>query len=287
MRSGTAARILGIAVLAAIPLFAQSKKDERDAIFATYRLLQEMQSMIQQMNTNAAELSARVDSSDRETKQLASISQENQVKIDRLISDFSELKRALYQQMGLTPPPSGQSVQPLNTTPGELPPPGTTPQVSSGGVLVEPPQAEPLGIGTQAPGAAAGSQDAAEVNRIYEEARQLYGSENYKEALELFDTILTKWPTSDKSSDSQYWKAHCYFKMEDFQTAITEFQLFQTSYADHRMIPTAMHNQAVAYSRLGQYESARQTFQRLIDKYPNDVVADMARDKIRQLQGVN
>ena len=69
--------------------------------------------------------------------------------------------------------------------------------------------------------------------------------------------------------------------------AITGFDDLRAQYPDSGKVPSAMHNQAVAYSRLGQNARAIELFQRLIREYPDDVATVGAREKLRQLQNLN
>ncbi|NLF56403.1 MAG: tetratricopeptide repeat protein, partial [Candidatus Hydrogenedens sp.] len=50
-------------------------------------------------------------------------------------------------------------------------------------------------------------------------------------------------------------------------------------------VPFAMHNQAVAHSRLGQTAEADRLMQAVIDQYPMSPVAEQARSDLQKLRG--
>ncbi len=259
-----------------------------NTVYATHRLVQNLDrnlaSTVTQLNETAAELVARVDSADQASRQLLSIVQENQVKLENLQRRLDELTVTLYRHLNLTPPSSGVTVQPpISSSPSGF---------DSGTVIVEPPTTTVLPPLTTpraeiehmpvAETIASGS--AGDADTYYLRARDLYNSEQYDQALEQFDSYLRLFPDSANSGNAQYWKAHSYFKLNRFDRAIEEFNRLESQYPSSDKIPIALHNEAVAYSRLNQRDNAIATFERLVRDYPNDVVADMARENLRQLQ---
>lgn len=251
-----------------------------NTVAATHRLVQKLDTSlspsIERLNTTAAELSARVESNDQETRRLQGVVQENQVKLDQLQRRLDELTAALYRNLNLSPPPGvGAQTQ----APGATPPPPRS-DVESRGVVVQAPS-ESAPTETVAGGAVAAGPDE---DALYVRARQLYANEEYQQALREFDEFLRLYPASANAANAQYWKAYCYFKMNDFQAYIREADKLIATYPDSLKVPVAMHNQAVAYSRLGQNERAEATFKDLIAKFPNDVVTESAREQLQRLQ---
>ncbi len=70
-----------------------------------------------------------------------------------------------------------------------------------------------------------------------------------------------------------------------YQEAIQEFEVLRNNYPNHSKIPTALQNEAVAYSRLGQNDKAIQILKELIEKYPLSAAAEQARADLQKLQG--
>ena len=75
--------------------------------------------------------------------------------------------------------------------------------------------------------------------------------------------------------------------MGEYAEAISGFDELRNQYPNSGRVPTAMYNQAVAYSRLGQNARAIELFQQLVREYPDAVATEGARGALRQLQSLN
>ncbi len=266
-----------------------------NTVYATHRLVQNldknMGSSVTKLNETTAELLARIESSDRETKQMMSIVQENQGKLETLQRRLDELTATLYRQFNLSPP-SGVS------GPSPTAPPRTV-DVNPGGITVQPPQGTPQAVAQPgetasietlpAPAGEPALVTAPAVNpdEQYQKAQGLYANGDYPGAVQAFDAYLKQFSATKNGGNAQYWKAHSYFKMEEYDKAISEFTVLRTSYPDSVKLPIAMNNQAVAYSRMGETQSAVALFKELIQKFPDDPATLQAQESLRKLQGQN
>ena len=252
----------------------------RSTVYETHRLVQnlerELGGSVERLNETTADLLARIEASDRETRRLLSVAEENQVKLEQLQRSLDDLTDTIYKQFNLTPP-----VRPGQRRSTFVPPPRDV-DIQRGGIVVQPPddrEQPPPRIDTTPP--------PLDSNAHYRQAQELYTREEYQQALQQFGAHLALFPNTRHAANAQYWKAHCHFKLGEYEPAIDEFQRLRTLYPDSGKVPTAMHNQAVSFSRLGQIERAIDLFKDLILEYPNDVGSESAREKLRQLQGAN
>ncbi len=248
-----------------------------DTDYATYRMVQDMSAAVDNLNQTTAAISVRLDESDRALRELRSLSEENQAKLNQVQSSLDQLTATIYQQFGLTPPRPGA----MSTAPVYVAPEPRT--IESGEIVVEPPSLNaPMRDSSLPPR----TSSSAGVDDDYNQAQQLYGAGDYEGALLRFAEHLRKYPQSPHASNAQYWKAHCHFKLGNYESAIEEFERLRSNYPSSNKVPTAMHNEAVGYSRLGQTARAEALFRRLIVEYPDDAAADSAREKLRQMQGL-
>lgn len=252
--------------------------------YSTYRMVQDMDAnmrgSLDQLNRTTSELSLRMEESERSLRELRSIAEENQYKIDQLQRSLDSLTTTLYRHFNLTPPPTTAPVR-VPSAPEVSPNAGS---LESGEIVVQPPSSTPS-PNTQSP-LPSGGISSVEVDRHYKEAQTLYGNGDFTGALVKFAEHVRLYPNSPHAGSAQYWKAHCHFKLNEYQAAINEFDILRTNYPTNAKIPTAMHNQAVAFSRLGQTARAEALFRRLIAEYPEDAAAESAREMLRQLQGL-
>lgn len=248
-----------------------------DTSYATYRMVQDLSAAVDNLNQTTAAMSVRLDETDRTLRELRSMSEENQAKLNQLQSSLDRLTATIYEQFGLTPPPRANQ---SNSSVYIAPEPRT---IESGEIVVQPPTTVPTTPESSLPPRATSSMG---IDEHYNEAQQLYGAGDYEAALLKFAEHLRMYPQSPHASNAQYWKAHCHFKLGNYESAIEEFERLRSNYPNSNKVPTAMHNEAVAYSRLGQTARAEALFRRLVVEYPDDAAADSARDKLRQMQGL-
>lgn len=274
------------------PAVAASKADQmRNTVSAIHRLVQNLErnlsSSVERLNETSAELLTRVDASDQSTRRLLSVVEENQMKLDLMQRRLDDLVTTLYKHLDLSPP-TQLAAGPTSTTPP--PPVEDSLEVRSGEIRVQAPTVEAapeLRTPVLPQAEIFEPPSSEEADSYYIRARGLYTEGNYRGALEQFDSYARLFPDSPNAGFAQYWKALCHLRLDEYEMAIREFGVLLRDYPTSGKVPLAMHNQAVAYSYNGQNNEAKATFEKLIQQYPDDVVADLARDKLRQLQDFN
>jgi len=286
------------------------------------KLDKDMDTTMGKLNETTAELNARVETTDQETRRLRSMSEENQIRLESIERSLNELKTQAYRAWNLTsaptdefsaasapggtrvdiigpewssppsePPVSSMSAPAIATpppvaampvTPAPSPPPPTvaTPPVAAPPPTVAtPPVAAPPPTVVTAPPSAGDPQSA------YQSAQRSYANEDYEAALRAFDSFLRQHSDSELRANAQFWKAKCCLNLNRYQEAITEFERLRVEYPGSTKAPFAMHNQAVAHSRLGQNDQAVRLLEEVINTYPTTPAADQARTDLRKLRG--
>jgi tol-pal system protein YbgF len=264
-----------------------------NTVYETHRMVQNMEQnltgSVSTLARNTAEISARIEQNELETRRLIGMAEQNQRKLDTLQYTLDDLMATLYKEMNLSPPTRVTMPSQPNSNLGTTPLPTTgPPQVS-----VTPPvtQQPDTIVNTQPPQTTftpqVGDSAAGDSTTHYRQAQQYYTDADYTMAIKQFGEHMTLFPNSPHAANASYWKAHCSFKMGDYAEAVTGFEGLRTQYPTSEKVPIAMHNEAVAYSRLGNMDRAKALFQQLIREYPDDVATEGARDKLRQIQGLN
>lgn len=271
----------------------------------------EMDTTITKLNETTAELSARVEQTDQETRSLRSMTEENQVRLESIERSLNELKTQAYRVWNLTSapggalpvpsqvpggaqveiigpewsnPPSEPSMTSMAAPPIQPPPapPAMTPTIAA------PPAATPVPV-TPAPAPqpvpVAPAPSAGDPQVAYQNAQRSFANEDYEAALRSFDDFLRQYSDSDLRANAQFWKAKCCLNLNRYQEAIGEFERLRTEYPGSTKVPFAMHNQAVAHSRLGQTDQAVRLLEEVISNYPTTPAADQARLDLKKLRG--
>lgn len=301
-------------------LIGCSTTGTKETISDTHRrvakLSGDMESTVTKLNETTAQLNARVEQGDQEVRALKTVTEENQVRLENIDRSLRELKDFVYRQSGYTTSPGSTPVG----VPEILPPPGRTPTtavaepppismsappVTPAPVVpvnpvsspVAPPPAAtpvtPVPAATPTPAVAPVTPVApvavasGDAKDAYQQAQRSYANENYEEALRSFDSFLQRYSDPDLRANAQFWKAKCYLNLDRFSEAITEFQRVRAEYPGSTKVPFAMHNQAVAHSRLGQTDQAVKLLQEVVTTYPATPAADQAKSDLKKLQGGN
>lgn len=272
---------------------------------------------ITKLNETAASLNARVEGMDQQTRSLNTTMEDSNAKINELQKEFNRFKADYYRLNGLTP---GQTSTPVNapnaqTGPVRIEPPAgalapaaaSTAQTPVGGAAALPAASgqneltgsAPLPTGEKAapiaapavpqpadePPPTAAPAAAGDPRVLYQQAQKSYSNNDWNSALTQFDAYLKDYPNSDQSANAQFWKAKCLLNTEKYADAVKSFEGMRSTYPTSSKIPFAMHNQAVAHSRLGQTAEAERLMQAVIDQYPMSPVAEQAKSDLKRLQG--
>ncbi|MGE5443622.1 MAG: tol-pal system protein YbgF [Ignavibacteriales bacterium] len=105
----------------------------------------------------------------------------------------------------------------------------------------------------------------------------------YKDARDRFKLFLSKYPSSAKAPDAQYWLAESYYREGNFEEAILAFQRFIDTYPKDSRVPLSYLKQGLSLISIGRKEEARLFLQTLIDKFPRSQEAKVAREKLAAL----
>lgn len=120
---------------------------------------------------------------------------------------------------------------------------------------------------------------------LYQQAQRSYANDDFAGALRQFDDYLAQYPSNDLSANAQFWKAKCLFSLNRYAESVQAFEALRSNFSTSTKVPFAMHNQAVAHSRLGQTAQAERLMESVIEQYPVSPAADQARADLRKLRG--
>lgn len=227
---------------------------------------------IQKLNETTTELVSRVSESENQTKQLRSLVEENQVKLDNLEQQLSQLTATIYQQFNLTTAGAGYAPP----TPGGMP---------SNTVAIQPPSTVEV---TEEPERTSPSIDPATTaaHTVYQQAQKTWLAEDYPGALREFTDFLARYPSSDLAGNAQYWQGRCLLKLDKNDEAVSAFEKVRANFpSNDEKVSQAMQSEAVALSRLGRNSEAERLLEEVIRAYPGTIVARQAESDLAKLRG--
>ena len=116
----------------------------------------------------------------------------------------------------------------------------------------------------------------------YTEARNLFESYQYRQAIEAFNRLLEQRPEDVLADNCQYWIGECYFGLKEYQQAIMEFQKV-FAYAQTDKYDDAQLMIGLAYVRSGQRDKAQKEFETFLNNYATSEYAGVARKYYRDI----
>ena len=151
--------------------------------------------------------------------------------------------------------------------------------------IVAPPKAETLSPPLEEPVVvqkpmAQGYNFNADYRMAYNDALNNYFNNDFLEAIQEFRILLEREPAGAYADNAQYWIGECFYSLEDFESAITEFQkvfnFVENNKSDHALFKIAM-----SYQKLGRYIKAKEHMNQLLIDYPDSEIATQARDFLK------
>lgn len=118
---------------------------------------------------------------------------------------------------------------------------------------------------------------------VYSKGQDLFLSGKYKEARNVFRTIVKKFPDHSLADNALYWMGESYYSTQNYEMAIVQFRKVSTSYPDENKCPDAILKTGYSYLELERPEEAAVSFERLISDYPDSEAAFKAAKKIKEI----
>lgn len=285
---------LGIAVAAVAVLGAGCEttggSQFENTVYSIHRKVDNLEGnlgqSVTQLNQTSAELSTRVQASEQQTRELRGMIEENQVQLSRLERDMQHLTNIVSEQYGIT---TGRPTARPQADPGQdgfmvtEPPrvveqggtPTTTTPPDRPDLFVED---EVIDLREETPVADAGNP-----TLDYRRAQDAYRERDFARAVTLYDEFLQKYPDNQRALDALFWKATSQMNMDQHRAAINSYTRLREQYPnDRELLPSAIFNQAIAHSKLGERSTAVELMEQVVDQYPLTQAAERARRALGQ-----
>lgn len=121
-------------------------------------------------------------------------------------------------------------------------------------------------------------------HRLYLRAQEHYKAGRLDEALPLFQRAQRGAPLSRFASLGRYFEAMIYFQQERWQPARQAFASVLAAFPEAITAPAAAYHLGVCEARLGDFESARHTWERTMREFPGTQWANLAVERTSELR---
>ena len=118
--------------------------------------------------------------------------------------------------------------------------------------------------------------------QLYKDSLAQYRAGNYHHALVGFQAFLKSKPKRDYVDNALYWIGECHYGLGDYSSAIQHFERVLNEEPDGNKVPDAMLKMSLAMEKSGQGEGAKKLLQNLVDEYPQTHAAGLGRKRLEQ-----
>lgn len=118
---------------------------------------------------------------------------------------------------------------------------------------------------------------------IYDESFLLTRQSEYQKAIDGFVNYMESCPEHLNVENARYWTGECYFALQKYPQAISEFDLLLREYPASINAGRAMYKLARSQQELGNIEEAQKLYTKLADEQPNTLEGQQAKERLKEL----
>ena len=269
-----------VALTCLMPAPAAAVDREHQQIEADIRMLQEQTSQLQQMLASLGDALKQINSRiDDQTALERKAFADGKVQMDNLSGDVRIVREKL-DETNVRLSSLGQELEAVRSSmpvPGAVAPPPTTSDATqpAGTPMAGAPASAP------SPTPVAGQTP----QRLYEQAYSDYSMGQYALAISGFQALLNYFPKSDVADNAQYQIGESYLQGGKYAEAVAAYSRVISDYPTGDQVPNAYWKRGFALENIpGQIETAKQSYQTVVDKYPDSQAATLAKQR---LEGLN
>jgi tol-pal system protein YbgF len=147
-----------------------------------------------------------------------------------------------------------------------------------------PPVSTPGGIAASSEvNVPASSQPAEDPVQLYQAAYRDYQRGNFDLAIGGFQDFLSQNPSSELSDNASYWIAESLFSQKKYREAIQQFNDVVTKYPKSDKVPGSLLKKGYAYLSIGERAQGIVQLQYVVHEHASSQEASLARQRLKQL----
>lgn len=278
--------LTGIVVLAGVvasvaPASAQSRRemqmmaDIRMLQEQTQQLQQQLQAALDQIGTTLKAISGRLD---EQTAQSRKAFADQKLIVDQFGTDL-RIVRERIDESNVRITSLSQEVEGLRLAIPQFPvaplmPPPADPNAPAGDPVVSE-QPPGLPIAAVAPGMSP--------QRMFNTALADFTAGQWTLCIQGFDYYLRSFSRTDAADDAQWYIGECYYSDGKNVEAIDAFSRVITNFPTGDRVPDAYYKRGIALSAMGDVERARESFETLMQVFPDSDLARLAKQRLDRL----
>jgi tol-pal system protein YbgF len=120
--------------------------------------------------------------------------------------------------------------------------------------------------------------------RSYDEAFSALKDGRYSESARRFQAFIDEYPNADLTGNAYYWLGESYYVTQNYRVALDTFNTLLARFPQNQKAPDALLKTGYCQYELKQWDVAESTLNNVIATYPNTTVARLAQGRLRALQ---
>jgi len=129
----------------------------------------------------------------------------------------------------------------------------------------------------------AGPAPSGDPNQIYQAAYRDYQRGNFDLAIEGFRDFLSINKQPDLADNAEYWIGESLFSQKKYREAIEQFDVVVSKYPRSDKVPGALLKKGYAYITIGERAQGVVQLQYVVHEHPGSQEASLARQRLKQL----
>ena len=118
----------------------------------------------------------------------------------------------------------------------------------------------------------------------YQVAFELLKEERYDMAAASFKEFLAAFPDSELVDNAQYWLAESYYASNNFEQALSDFQVVIDDHPRSSKVPDALLKMGLSNYNLQRWDEARLTLTRVQQEYAETTAARLAGQYLNRME---
>ncbi|MEW6162591.1 MAG: tol-pal system protein YbgF [Nitrospirota bacterium] len=119
---------------------------------------------------------------------------------------------------------------------------------------------------------------------IYGTAYDAFKGKRYKEAREKFEAFIKEFPQDELADNAQFWIAETYYGEKDFEGAILAYETLLKKYPHSEKAPGALLKQGFSFIEIGDRKTGKTILEKLGERYPDSRETGLAKKKIEEIE---
>ena len=120
--------------------------------------------------------------------------------------------------------------------------------------------------------------------RSYDEAFAALKDGRYAESARRFQAFIDQYPDTDLTGNAYYWLGESYYVTQNYRVALDTFNTLLSRFPANQKAPDALLKTGYCQSELKQWDAAEATLNNVVATYPDTTVARLAQGRLRALQ---